>query len=216
MPPRPLKLSASALRSTRHLRTGTQLRSISVTAQAIGIQRQTPKLKFPTVLVSSPGITPLRQFSATPLQSSPTASPSAKDQADAIVEQLQDLANSIPPPRYETAKDEFEIATESTDDSTIYAASDRESARDALNDLIIAYELYTGSTLGTGTKEGQAPREEQSVADANKRESVLENILEIDPNELTQEARDMVKKRVGQRLRELKSAVEALEARAHD
>ncbi|KAL4905848.1 hypothetical protein BDW74DRAFT_152155, partial [Aspergillus multicolor] len=212
MPPRSLRLPASALRSTRPLRAGTQLRSISVAAQAIGVYQHTFKLKLPTASASHLRITPLRQFSSTPLQSSPETSLSAKDQADAIVEELQEL--------YDTAKDEFEIATESTDDSTIYAASDRESAHDALNNLVLAYELYTRSALTTGGKEEQTQTQtqtqtqEQSTADEDEARMQLVN-LGTDPNEVTQEARDMVKKRVGQRLRELKSAVEALEARAH-
>lgn len=52
---------------------------------------------------------------------------------------------------YLTAKDEFEIATDSTDSSTIYAASDRESARDALNQLISIYTLYTSPELSSPT-----------------------------------------------------------------
>ncbi|KAJ5684652.1 uncharacterized protein N7477_000997 [Penicillium maclennaniae] len=61
--------------------------------------------------------------------------PSGKATGDLLVEELQDL--------YEAATDEFEIATDSTDSATIYAASDRESARDALNQFIAVYHLYS-------------------------------------------------------------------------
>lgn len=72
-----------------------------------------------------------------------SAAASGKREADLLVEELEEL--------YLTAKDEFEIATDSTDSSTIYAASDRESARDALNQLISIYTLYTSPELSSPT-----------------------------------------------------------------
>jgi FMN phosphatase YigB (HAD superfamily) len=113
---------------------------------------------------------------------------------------------------YEEATDEFEIATESTDSSTIYAASDRESARDALNNLIVAYELYTSPSFTAEKKHEQGQDQGQQEQEDEGRLVRLE----FDPAELSEEVREEVRKRVGQRVRELKSAVEALEGRAHD
>lgn len=48
------------------------------------------------------------------------------------MDQLTDL--------YSTAKDEFEIAAEETEKKTVYAADDREAAREALGVLKEAYE----------------------------------------------------------------------------
>jgi spore coat polysaccharide biosynthesis predicted glycosyltransferase SpsG len=41
---------------------------------------------------------------------------------------------------YSTAKDEFEIAAEETEKKTVYAADDREAAKEALDALKAAYE----------------------------------------------------------------------------
>jgi hypothetical protein len=57
------------------------------------------------------------------------ASPQA---ADAIVDTLTDL--------YGTARDEFEIAAEETEKKTVYAADDRDAAREAFADLKNAFE----------------------------------------------------------------------------
>ncbi|KAF7719336.1 Uncharacterized protein PECH_006381 [Penicillium ucsense] len=129
----------------------------------------------------------------------------AKPTADLLIEELQDL--------YETAKDEFEIATESTDGSTIYAPSDRESARDALNQLCAVYHLYTarpGEDVDSGVRntgselEGNAASIGDAVVETN-----------FNPEDVSSEVRDEVRKRVGQRVRELRNAVELLEERAH-
>lgn len=117
--------------------------------------------------------------------------------ADLLVEELQDL--------YEIATDEFEIATDSTDSATIYAASDRESARDALNQFIAVYHLYSGKPgeqmegvgLGGSTTEGSP------IVETN-----------YNPKGVSDEVRDEVRRRVGQRVRELRSAVVVLEERA--
>lgn len=45
---------------------------------------------------------------------------------------------------YAEAKDEFEIATESTDANAVYAQSDREAARDELEKLKKAWEEIQG------------------------------------------------------------------------
>src|SRR4051794_22827620 len=52
--------------------------------------------------------------------------------ADALMENLNDL--------YSTARDEFEIAAEETEGKTIYAADDREAAKEAFAVLKEAYE----------------------------------------------------------------------------
>jgi hypothetical protein len=122
---------------------------------------------------------------------------SGKAEADLLVEELQEL--------YEVAKDEFEIATESTDTSTIYAASDRESARDALNQLSSVYGLYTA-------KPGEV--ENDSAAEEAGDGPIIET--NHNPAEISQGVKDEVRRRVGQRIRELKNAVEALEERASE
>lgn len=124
----------------------------------------------------------------------------SKAEADLLVEELQEL--------YEVAKDEFEIATESTDSSTIYAASDRESARDALNQLSTVYALYTARPGEVENEtDGSSSEVEESVDSA-----IIET--QYNPAEVPQGVKDEVRRRVGHRIRELKNAVEALEERA--
>lgn len=124
--------------------------------------------------------------------------------ADNLIEELQDL--------YEIAKDEFEIATDSTDGSTIYAASDRESARDALNQLVTVYELYTGAKVARTHADG----DDAAAASAKGGEDAGVVETNFDPAGVSEEVRGEVRRRVGQRVRELKNAVEILEERAHD
>ncbi|KAJ5113625.1 hypothetical protein N7456_002159 [Penicillium angulare] len=134
--------------------------------------------------------------------------------ADALIEEIQDL--------YEIAKDEFEIATESTDGGTIYAASDRDAARDALNDLAATYFLYsyregeedTGVVLRSGEKmtgsrllSGEGVVLGEGVEGAEEFKAGYEG-------EIGDEIKAEVRKRVGQRIRELRNAVELLEERA--
>ncbi|TGZ85002.1 hypothetical protein EX30DRAFT_345625 [Ascodesmis nigricans] len=71
--------------------------------------------------------------------------------------------------QYAIAKDEFEIAYEETEKNTVYAAEDREVAREELKKLV---DMYDAAVEGEGGEE--------------------------------------VKKRVGQRVREIKNAVERL------
>ena len=123
-----------------------------------------------------------------------------KAEADLLVEELQEL--------YEVAKDEFEIATESTDSSTIYAASDRESARDALNQLSAVYSLYTARP---GEVENETDELSSEVEDSGE-SAIVET--QYNPAEIPQGVKDEVRRRVGHRIRELKNAVEALEERA--
>ncbi|EKV12731.1 Major facilitator superfamily domain, general substrate transporter [Penicillium digitatum] len=123
-----------------------------------------------------------------------------KAEADLLVEELQEL--------YEVAKDEFEIATESTDSSTIYAASDRESARDALNQLSAVYSLYTA-------RPGEVENEtDESLSEVEEPEESAIVETQYNPAEISQGVKDEVRRRVGHRIRELKNAIEALEERA--
>ncbi|KAJ6036221.1 hypothetical protein N7540_000500 [Penicillium herquei] len=137
--------------------------------------------------------------------------------ADAVIEELQDL--------YEIAKDEFEIATESTDGGTIYAASDRDSARDALNDLCATYFLYThkpgdedtGIVLRSGEKlSGSKLLSGESVILSEGQEEGEGRVVDtgFEPQNIEVAVRDEVRRRVGQRVRELRNAVEHLEERA--
>ncbi|GFN19147.1 uncharacterized protein AtWU_08950 [Aspergillus tubingensis] len=117
-------------------------------------------------------------------------STSSKPPADQIIDELQEL--------YEVAKDEFEIATESTDSATIYAASDRESARDALNELIAVYTVYTRDmSFVSHSPQGQVDVD-----------------TGLDPGSIGDEVREEVRRRVGTRVREIVGAVESLEERA--
>lgn len=123
--------------------------------------------------------------------------PPGKATGDLLVEELQDL--------YEVATDEFEIATDSTDSATIYAASDRESARDAFNQFVAVYHLYSakpGEKMD-GVGAGGSLTEGSPIVETN-----------FDPTAVSDELRDEVRRRVGHRVRELRSAVVNLEERA--
>ncbi|CRG85134.1 hypothetical protein PISL3812_02262 [Talaromyces islandicus] len=117
-----------------------------------------------------------------------------KTEADLIVEELQEL--------YNDAKDEFEIAVDSTNSATIYAASDRDSAREYLNQLLYVYTSYTFPRDATASE-----AEDPSV----QLTSPMNEEPNFDPESVTAEVREEVKKRVGQRIRELRSGVERLE-----
>ncbi|KAJ5281303.1 hypothetical protein N7478_006675 [Penicillium angulare] len=163
-------------------------------------------------------ITPRAKFlsKTTPInhQSQSRAFASKPITADALIEEIQDL--------YEIAKDEFEIATESTDGGTIYAASDRDAARDALNDLAATYFLYsyregeedTGVVLRSGEKmtgsrllSGEGVVLGEGIEGAEEFKAGYEG-------EIGDEIKGEVRRRVGQRIRELRNAVELLEERA--
>lgn len=142
-----------------------------------------------------------RTYSSTTPPRTPTA--------DLLIEEIQDL--------YEIAKDEFEIATDSTDGATIYAASDREAARDALNQLCAVYHLYTarpGEDVDSGVRRMVRNEGEAGEADNGSGE---DHVIEtnFNPEDVGGEVRDEVRRRVGQRIRELRNAVEVLEERAH-
>jgi hypothetical protein len=106
-------------------------RSLSTRAHTLP---QAPRLR--------PHTASLRAFSSTP---GPRASPPS---ADALIEQLTDL--------YGTARDEFEIAAEETEKKTVYAADDRDAAREAFGELKTKYEealRVAGGDVGRDVKE---------------------------------------------------------------
>ncbi|OQE37700.1 hypothetical protein PENCOP_c009G00601 [Penicillium coprophilum] len=205
----------SALHYTRSLRGPSLLRIGSLQSHHItqpSIQRLVPVSRSLHSLSSShkARISPISIQSSLSLRPSLAKSTArtygdrkgstGKAEADLLVEELQEL--------YEVAKDEFEIATESTDSSTIYAASDRESARDALNQLSTVYALYTARP---GEVENET--DESLVAGEEAGESAIVE-TQYNPAEVPQGVKDEVRRRVGHRIRELRNAVEALEQRA--
>jgi hypothetical protein len=107
--------------------------------------------------------------------------------------------------RYNDAKDEFEIAVDSTNSATIYASSDRDSAREYLNQLLYVYTSYTFP------KDAPAPDAQDASVQLT---SPMDEEPNFDPDSVTPEVREEVKKRVGQRIRELRSGVDRLEAMA--
>ncbi|OQE31889.1 hypothetical protein PENSTE_c001G10200 [Penicillium steckii] len=197
--------SSFRLRSFRQLQANTK----SINAQKAPRRALHSITKQPQLLATSSRVTPLLNQNSTvprlnaaanqPTQLRTYAATSASDAtADNLIEEIQDL--------YEIATDEFEIATDSTDSATIYAASDRESARDALNQLVTVYELYTGAKVGSTHAE--------TPIETGEKGPVVET--NFDPEGIKEEVRGEVKKRVGQRVRELKNAVEILEEKAHE
>jgi hypothetical protein len=73
------------------------------------------------------------------------------------------------------------------------------------------YQLYSGSTGLLPSLEGRKEGSDQDGGDANNTIVVEYN---FDPESIGPDVKEGVKKRVGQRIRELVSAVEALEERA--
>jgi hypothetical protein len=130
---------------------------------------------------------------------SPSTSPTTPT-ADNLIEELQDL--------HATAKDLFEIATDSTDKGKIHAASDRESLDDALDQLITAYELYT-----TGERHA-----EMSGGDGAMEAGLPGPIIRtnFDAGSISDTVRGEVKKRFGQKVLELRNAVEVLKEKAQE
>ncbi|KAE8372913.1 hypothetical protein BDV26DRAFT_273120 [Aspergillus bertholletiae] len=176
-------IAATPMRSLRPLSTCLPKRPSSVTITATN----PPSLSRPQFLP--------------PTRWGSTQTSSGKSQADLMVEELQEL--------YETAKDEFEIATDSTNGTTIYAASDRESARDALDQLSAVFALYTTEIAA----QGEPPQPQQPQSDDSGSQLVS---TYFDPAAIEPEVRQEVKRRVGHRVRELENAVAALEERAKD
>ncbi|KAJ6042481.1 hypothetical protein N7499_008512 [Penicillium canescens] len=182
-----LRLGNQSLRPHHAIRPSTQRLQLAPRTLH-SLTSTTAKVHTTTKTTSIPPITPqitIRTYAV--LKGS-----TGKAEADLLIEELQEL--------YEIAKDEFEIATESTDTGTIYAASDRESARDALNQLsAVENEKENGFGAGAGEDDGDGP-----IIETN-----------YNPADVPSGVKDEVRRRVGQRIRELKNAVELLEERAH-
>ena len=181
-------------------------RMVSFAGAGIGKLKGIPGRVIPTT--SRPS-TMMTRRTATTSSSSPGAA-SGKSQADQIVEELEDL--------YLTAKDEFEIATDSTDSATVYAESDRESAQEALRQLVSVYVLYTNSEVAEEATAGERTASELDQDNTQNEENggrvTLEVNTNFDPTKITDDVRREVKKRAEQRVRELEAAVQALEERA--
>ncbi|OJD12626.1 hypothetical protein AJ78_06813 [Emergomyces pasteurianus Ep9510] len=146
-----------------------------------------------------------------------------RPKTDDYIQELQDL--------YEIAKDELEIAAESTAASTIYAVSDRISLREAFDDLDRAYAAYTGTAprpshlerpppsspdnqdWDSSSNSGGAAAKEGDEANQEKEEEEEEggSSMAFNPAEVPDEVREEIKRRVGQRIRELRNAVDQLE-----
>ncbi|KAJ5587766.1 uncharacterized protein N7459_003531 [Penicillium hispanicum] len=194
---------------TSHLRP---LRSVSsLTTQTLQPTRNNKKPLSTGLTSSISAPTTLKPLQLNPTPSRLYSTASSTPTADALIEELQDL--------YEVAKDEFEIATDSTDGATIYAASDRESARDALNELCAVYFLYAGrpgqEDTGVVSNQGVAvPGSQIAAARALWKDGPVVD-PGFDPVTVAAEVKDEVRRRVGQRIRELRNAVELLEERAH-
>lgn len=129
-----------------------------------------------------------------------TSTSFAAPTADNLIEELQDL--------YAIAEDLFGIATDTTDKETIHAASDRESLGDALNQLITAYELYTTGEKGAEMSGGDGATE------AGLPGPIIRT--KFDAGSVSDTVRGDVRKRFGQKVFELRNAVEALEVKARD
>jgi len=87
-----------------------------------------------------------------------------KTAADELIEKITE--------QYATARDEFEIACEETDKKTVYAAEDREAARDELDVLKEMYEQALQSEAGEEIRGrvGQRIRElDNAVQEMEKR-----------------------------------------------
>ncbi|KAJ6091965.1 hypothetical protein N7467_003934 [Penicillium canescens] len=193
-----LRLGNQSLRPHHAIRPLTQRLQLAPRT-LYNLTSTTAKVRTTTKTTSIPPMTPQTTIRTYAVLKGSTG----KAEADLLIEELQEL--------YEIAKDEFEIATESTDTGTIYAASDRESARDALNQLSAVYHLYTA-------RPGEVENEKENGVGAGAGEDDGDGpIIETNynPADVPRGVKDEVRRRVGQRIRELKNAVELLEERAH-
>jgi len=140
---------------------------VAQASYSIVYQRIQPSCRTLTTLVS-----PSRQ--PTTLSSRTTVSSissqiqrrayATKTSADELIEKITE--------QYATARDEFEIASEETDKKSVYAAEDREAARDELNMLKEMYDQALQSDSGEEIRGriGQRIRElDNAVQDMEKR-----------------------------------------------
>ncbi|OAX79509.1 hypothetical protein ACJ72_06171 [Emergomyces africanus] len=140
-----------------------------------------------------------------------------RPKADDYIQELQDLMRHL------------EIAAESTAAATIYAVSDRISLREAFDDLERAYAAYTGTKPQPSHLERPPPSSsperqdweassdvggamETEGEEANQGgEGEGRSSMAFNPEEVPDVVREEIKRRVGQRIRELRHAVEQLE-----
>ncbi|EFR03668.1 hypothetical protein MGYG_06664 [Nannizzia gypsea CBS 118893] len=117
---------------------------------------------------------------------------------DDYIQEIEDL--------YAIAKDELEIAAESTAAATIYAASDRISMREAFDDLNHAYGAYA---------DNNPPPEDIESKDGGDGTGITEvRSTSYDSTNIPAEVRAEIKRRVGHRIREIENAVKSLEESA--
>ncbi|KAL1301960.1 hypothetical protein AAFC00_002416 [Neodothiora populina] len=146
------RLCASSTSTSTHFLTSASIRGLRTLTRP---QQQQPYL-FHTSRRSASHTPPLVRWA------------SSKSVADEKIEEITEL--------YATARDEFEIAAEETENNTVYAEEDRAAARQELERVQEAYK------------------------------AVLEG-----PDK---DVADEVKRRIGQRIRELENAVVAMEEMA--
>ncbi|KAK2859891.1 hypothetical protein FQN49_004611 [Arthroderma sp. PD_2] len=117
---------------------------------------------------------------------------------DDYIQELEDL--------YAIAKDELEIAAESTTAATIYAASDRISMREAFDDLNHTYSAYADNN--------PPPQDIESKDGGSSISATEARSTAYDSTNVPGEIRAEIKRRVGHRIREIENAVSNLEESA--
>lgn len=147
---------------------------------------------FPPTAIAAQHQFQLRAYSPSTSLNPPTA--------DNLIEELQGL--------YVTAKDLFATAADSTKNGTIYAASDRESLRDALNQLVTVYELYT-----TGEMSAERSGGDGATKAGTPGPTVRPN---FDARSIPDTVMGDVRERFGQKVLGLRNAIELLEEKARD
>lgn len=169
--------------------------SSNISRNGRGIQFQPSALKIncfrPSAITAQQQLQ-LRAYSPSTSLKAPTA--------DNLIEELQGL--------YVIAKDLFETAADSTDKETIYAASDRESFRDALNQLVTVYQIYTTGERGAEMSGGDGATEAGLPGPVVR--------TNYDAGSISDTVMGDVRERFGQKVLELKNAVEVLEEKAQD
>ncbi|EEQ33417.1 hypothetical protein McanMca71_001405 [Microsporum canis] len=121
-----------------------------------------------------------------------------KTTVDNYIQEIEDL--------YAIAKDELEIAAESTAEATIYAASDRISMREAFDDLKHTYGAYADNN--------PPPQDIEPKDGANGVDVAEERSTAYDSTDIPDDIRAEIKRRVGHRIREIENAVNSLEESA--
>lgn len=124
-----------------------------------------------------------------------SSAPPTPPTSDNLIEELQTL--------YTIANDLLEIATDSTNKDTVYATSDLESARDALNQLATVYELYTTGENGTEMSGGDGATEAGQPGPSVK--------TTYDAGNISDTVRVDIRERFGQKVLELRNAIDLIE-----